>query len=137
VCAYPLCPAVKYQKLLFALAFFHSVLLERRKFRALGLNIPYDFNDTDFRSGQGSGSLTIRSRCHVSMLNKPLQERGQGSELVRPWVMILIKALIPMSRGGLWDALGPMQCPPHLCCVVQLVPLYTPAVYACAGAQCV
>jgi hypothetical protein len=38
----------KYQKLLFALAYFHSVLLERRKFRSLGLNIPYDFNDTDF-----------------------------------------------------------------------------------------
>jgi dynein heavy chain, axonemal len=39
----------KYQKLLFTLAYFHSVLLERRKFRTLGLNIPYDFNDTDFR----------------------------------------------------------------------------------------
>lgn len=39
----------EYQKLLFALAYFHSVLLERRKFRFLGLNIPYDFNDTDFR----------------------------------------------------------------------------------------
>ena len=39
----------KYQKLLFNLAFFHSVLLERRKFRTLGLNIPYDFNDTDFK----------------------------------------------------------------------------------------
>jgi len=38
----------KYQKLLFALTYFHSVLLERRKFRTLGLNIPYDFNDTDF-----------------------------------------------------------------------------------------
>ncbi|MEW5313998.1 MAG: hypothetical protein WDW38_005527 [Sanguina aurantia] len=38
----------KYQKLLFALSYFHSVLLERRKFRTLGLNIPYDFNDTDF-----------------------------------------------------------------------------------------
>jgi dynein heavy chain len=41
--------AAKYQKLLFGLAFFHSVLLERRKFRTLGLNIPYDFNDTDFK----------------------------------------------------------------------------------------
>ncbi|CAM6118761.1 unnamed protein product [Calypogeia fissa] len=38
----------KYQKLFFALAYFHSVLLERRKFGNLGLNIPYDFNDTDF-----------------------------------------------------------------------------------------
>jgi hypothetical protein len=33
--------AAKYQKLLFALTYFHSVLLERRKFRTLGLNIPY------------------------------------------------------------------------------------------------
>lgn len=40
--------SAKYQRLLFALAFFHSVLLERRKFRTLGLNIPYDLNDTDF-----------------------------------------------------------------------------------------
>ncbi|MCO5578649.1 hypothetical protein L7F22_032493 [Adiantum nelumboides] len=39
----------KYQKLFFALAYFHSVLLERRKFGTLGLNIPYDFNDTDFQ----------------------------------------------------------------------------------------
>ena len=39
----------KYQKLLFALTYFHSVLLERRKFRSVGLNIPYDFNDTDYK----------------------------------------------------------------------------------------
>ncbi len=47
----------KYQKLLFALIYFHSVLLERRKFRSVGLNIPYDFNDTDYKvlhSGQHS-----------------------------------------------------------------------------------
>ena len=40
---------VEYAKLLFSLTYFHSVLLERRKFRALGLNIPYDFNDTDYK----------------------------------------------------------------------------------------
>ena len=38
----------KYSKLLFALTYFHAVMLERRKFRTLGINIAYDFNDTDY-----------------------------------------------------------------------------------------
>jgi len=38
----------KYKKLLFALCFFHSILLERKKFQQLGWNIIYGFNDSDF-----------------------------------------------------------------------------------------
>lgn len=38
----------KYKKLLFALCFFHSILLERKKFLQLGWNIVYGFNDSDF-----------------------------------------------------------------------------------------
>jgi dynein heavy chain len=38
----------KYKKLLFALCFFHSVLLERKKFLQLGWNVNYSFNDSDF-----------------------------------------------------------------------------------------
>jgi len=37
-----------YRRLLFALAWFHSVLLERCKFKNMGFNIPYEFNDSDF-----------------------------------------------------------------------------------------
>ena len=39
--------ASTYAKLLFALTYFR-VMLERRKFRTLGINIAYDFNDTDY-----------------------------------------------------------------------------------------
>ena len=38
----------KYKKLMFCLCFFHSVLLERKKFLMLGWNIAYEFNDSDF-----------------------------------------------------------------------------------------
>lgn len=38
----------KYKKLLFCLCFFHSVLLERKKFLNLGWNVNYSFNDSDF-----------------------------------------------------------------------------------------
>ncbi len=38
----------KYKKLLYALVYFHSVVLERKKFQSLGWNVPYSFNDSDF-----------------------------------------------------------------------------------------
>ncbi|XP_012280984.2 dynein heavy chain 2, axonemal [Orussus abietinus] len=42
----------KYKKLLFALVFFHSILLERKKFQQLGWNVIYSFNDSDFEVSQ-------------------------------------------------------------------------------------
>ena len=38
----------KYKKLLYCLCFFHSILLERKKFLQLGWNVNYSFNDSDF-----------------------------------------------------------------------------------------
>jgi len=38
----------KYRKLFFSLCWFHAVLLDRKRFKMLGWNIAYDFNDSDF-----------------------------------------------------------------------------------------
>jgi dynein heavy chain, axonemal len=39
---------LKYKKLLFGLAWFHSLVIERKRFKTLGWNTIYDFNDSDF-----------------------------------------------------------------------------------------
>lgn len=38
----------KYKKLLYSLCWYHSILIERKKFKSLGWNIMYAFNDSDF-----------------------------------------------------------------------------------------
>lgn len=41
---------VPYRRILFSLCWYHSLIIERKRFKTLGWNIIYDFNDPDWET---------------------------------------------------------------------------------------
>ena len=37
-----------YRRILFSLCWYHSLIIERKRFKTLGWNVIYDFNDSDY-----------------------------------------------------------------------------------------
>jgi len=61
------CPSKprEFKKLLFGLAFFHAVILERRKFGPIGWNIPYEWMDSDFQVSREQVRMYLVSQPDV------------------------------------------------------------------------
>ena len=63
----------KLKKMTFGLAFFHAIILERRKFGPLGWNIPYEWMNSDLEA----------SRMHLNMYIEEYASEGVPFEILR------------------------------------------------------
>jgi len=85
-----------FQKLLFSLAFFHAIILERRKFGPIGWNIPYDWMNSDFDTSNLQLRMYIDEQPVIpyKALNTIIAEINYGGRVTDDKDMRLIKALL-------------------------------------------
>jgi dynein heavy chain len=86
----------EYKKLLFSLAFFHAVILERRKFGAIGWNIPYEWMNSDFATCQSQLMLYLNTQPNVpyQTLKVIVSEINYGGRVTDDKDVRLITALL-------------------------------------------
>ncbi|XP_077357601.1 dynein axonemal heavy chain 2 isoform X2 [Festucalex cinctus] len=91
-CAKP----VFYRKLLFSLCFFHSILLERKKFLQLGWNIIYGFNNSDFEVSENLLSLYLNEYEQIpwDALKYLIAEVNYGGHVTDDWDRRLLTTYI-------------------------------------------
>jgi len=82
--------------LLFSLAFFHAIILERRKFGAIGWNIPYDWMNSDFDTSNLQVKQYVDGQPVIPYraLNVIIAEINYGGRVTDDKDMRLIKALL-------------------------------------------
>jgi dynein heavy chain len=85
-----------YKKLFFSLCFFHSVLLERRKFLTLGWNIPYDFNDSDFEVCENLVAILLDEYDEIAWdaLKYLIAEVNYGGRVTDEWDRRILRSYI-------------------------------------------
>jgi dynein heavy chain, axonemal len=86
----------EYKKMLFALAYFHAVILERRKFGAIGWNICYEWMNSDFFISQAQLKMFLDQQPEVpyTALNYLVAEINYGGRVTDDKDVELIKSLL-------------------------------------------
>ena len=85
-----------YKKLYFSLCFFHSVLLERKKFLTLGWNVITDFNDSDFEVCENLISLLLDDYSEIpwDAMKYLIAEANYGGRVTDDWDRRVLRSYI-------------------------------------------
>lgn len=110
---------VNWQRLLVALCFFHTIVLERRKFGSLGWNIPYDFNESDFETSvTGLHSLLEMDEIPWDAIRFTIGDINYGGRVTDEWdrrclTAILGKFILPnaLESGYCFSSSNVYQIP--------------------------
>jgi dynein heavy chain len=91
----------EWRKLLFSLTLFHSIIQERRKFGALGWNIPYEFSQTDLVISAAQMSSMLRDFEDVPWrtLHYAIAEANYGGRVTDPQDRRLINVVLTNFVG--------------------------------------
>jgi dynein heavy chain len=85
-----------YRPLVFALCFFHGVLLERKKFLTLGWNVICDFNDSDFNICENLTVVLLEEYQDIpwEALKYLIAEANYGGRVTDDWDRRVLRSYI-------------------------------------------
>jgi len=94
---YESCSKVReYKKLVFALAYFHAAILERRKYGAIGWNIAYEWMNSDFNTSELNLRMYLDEQPEVpyTALNYLIAQVNYGGRVTDDKDIRCIKAML-------------------------------------------
>jgi dynein heavy chain len=85
-----------YKKLIFATAFFNALILERRKFGAVGWNIPYEWMQSDLKAAMAQVRMYVEEQANVpwETLNVSVADITYGGRVTDIWDKRAISSIL-------------------------------------------
>ncbi|CAK87804.1 unnamed protein product (macronuclear) [Paramecium tetraurelia] len=84
-----------YMKLVYSLCWFHSLIIERKRFKSMGWNVIYDFNDSDWETADNILLMYVDQTQHDSKHNQQQQQQQLGQQQQDQ----------PVQKSPPWDAI--------------------------------